>query len=115
MSEDRIILITIFSYLVIIGIPLVRYIDKGRQSGKVTPRLSATLIALFLIGVPWLVISIVFWPGFTPVSFLLCGLGVLGFLFVWLGAYAGPLGAGWTGRWKHYVYPSRGKGKQEQP
>ena len=114
MTEERIALISTIGYLVIAGIPLIGYLDKGRQSGKVTPKLCATLWALFFVGLPMFVISIVFWPGFTSSSFLLLGFSMLGFLLVWLAAYAGPMGIGWTGRWRHYVYPAR-KNKKEPP
>ncbi len=86
-------------------IPLMVYVHKGRKSGKVSPKLAATLIALGCIAIPYVCMGILL----RISSLQYWGVGMFAFLLVWLSIYIGPMGAGLTGKWDNYVYPQRKK------
>lgn len=116
MSEGLLVIFILTAYLLLVFGPTIGIIvNRGRQTGRVGPKLSATLIALTSIGIPatggwiffgikkgvWLILP--FW-----------GVIMLMFSVMWLAAYAGPLGIGWIGKWDHYIYPQKKK-QEPQP
>ncbi len=117
MSEGLLVVIVFLIYYVLVCLPTVGvYINRGRQTGKVGPKLSATVIAMTLFGIP--AIGLWIYSGIKNGVWLTLepwGLVIIMILILWLGAYAGPLGAGWMGKWDHYAYPQKRKGVRESP
>ncbi|MFC1989288.1 hypothetical protein ACFLVW_01795 [Chloroflexota bacterium] len=111
MNEGIKFLVAFGIYTVFVIIPFMVYLNRGRKSGKVGPKLAATLLALIYVAVPLIGIGIdLFLRKILDSGYLqYCGLIILIFWFVWLAAYAGPFGIGWTGKWDDYVYPTRKK------
>ncbi len=109
-SEEKLMFLFMIIYIVFIGIPIGIYLERGRQSGKVGPKLGATLLTTITIGLPWILFCV--W------SIIECGLVgsviahsfiIILFILMWILVYAGPIGAGWYSKWDHYVYPSKKK------
>ncbi|MBI2831941.1 MAG: hypothetical protein HYX79_06770 [Chloroflexi bacterium] len=110
MSEDITIAIIALSYTLIGGIPFWVYLNRGRKSGKISPKLAATLIALFYTAIPLAVIAIFLRESLSSWYLQYWGIVMAIFLLTWLAVYVGPFGIGLTGRWDNYVYPERKKG-----
>lgn len=107
-------------YALIVFLPVFLYAQRGRRTGKMSPKMAATLVALAVAFIsPYtFLIDVIFFNGPTqqiPWDLIWLAAGL--FVLIWLAAYAGPLGMGlgWAGRWNGYVYPERKKKGNQLP
>jgi len=87
-------------------------VHRGRKSGKVSPKLAATLIACS-VGIPVTAIGVVSGIYTSPSFLQFIVADILIFIFMWLAVYSSPFGIGLWVKWDEYVYPKKIRKDQE--